>query len=263
MATLLKDYYQRLKQDDLNRSTVAKYRQILEGYSKWLSGKEPSAANAKEFIAHLRDRGYQPKSLLVYYHALRPFFEFIGEHLKIKLQKPVMLPPYHDRGDYEALVKQAETGLCHQTGAQKRRNKNLILVLGYTGLRKSELLSLLVSDTDFNNRRILVRQGKGQRDRVIPMAERTILPLREQCASKVARERVFDGLNGRIFYRIVTSLAKACGLEGFHPHCPRHYFATQLLESGANLRDVQKLLGHQSPDTTALYLVTCTFRQKV
>ncbi len=88
MATLLKDYYDKLKQDDLSPSTVAKYRQILVSYSNWLSGSEPNTANAKEFIAHLRDRGYRPKSLLVYYHALRPFFEFIGERLKIKLLKP-------------------------------------------------------------------------------------------------------------------------------------------------------------------------------
>jgi site-specific recombinase XerD len=76
MATVLEDYFQKLKQDDLNSSTAAKYRQILVSYSNWLSGSKPNIANAKEFIAHLRDRGYQPKSLLVYYHALRPFFEF-------------------------------------------------------------------------------------------------------------------------------------------------------------------------------------------
>lgn len=86
------------------------------------------------------------------------------------------------------------------------------------------------------------------------MAERIIIPLRNQCAGKVAQERVFPGLSDASVWRIVTSLARTCGLEGFHPHSLRHYFATQLLERGANLRDVQMLLGHESLETTSVYL---------
>jgi integrase len=260
MADRFNAYHDELVHSDRDPKTISRYWQIITSYRKWLSGKEPSITNAKEFVAYLRNRGYQPKSILLYYHALRIFFDFIGEDLKLRLRKPEVLPPYHDKGDFEALVKQAEIGLYHETRAQKQRNKNLILILGYTGMRKSELLNLLVSDIGFNNYRILVRQGKGRRDRVIPMAERIVVPLRQQCAGKTSRERVFDRLNGRSVYRIVTSLAKACGLESFHPHSLRHQFATRLIESGANLRDIQILLGHQSIATTAVYLDVVGYR---
>ena len=254
MADPFELYHKELLQSDRDPKTIARYWQIVTSYRKWLGNREPDVASAKEYIAYLRDKGYKAKSLLLYYHALRLFLEFIGQSLKLKLRKPEVLPSYYERGDFEALVRQAEIGLYHQTREHRRRNKNLILVLGYTGLRKSELLNLTVGDLDFNQRRILVKQGKGQRDRVIPMAERIVVPLREQCAGKAAHQKVFDGLNGRSVYRIIASLAKACGLEGFHPHSLRHYFATRLVETGVDLRSVQLLLGHKDLSTTAIYL---------
>jgi integrase/recombinase XerD len=184
----------------------------------------------------------------------------MGQPLKLKLRKPVTLPHYYDRGDVEGLIAQAEKGLRGQREAKKRRNRNLILVLAYTGLRKSEQVNLRVDDVDFNRRSITVRQGKGQRDRVIPMAQRIVTPLREQCDGKKGNNKVFENLNGRSVYRIITDLAKKCGLEGFHPHSLRHYFGTQLVERGANLRDVQELMGHQSLETTSVYIDLCPNR---
>jgi len=134
-----------------------------------------------------------------------------------------VLPPYYDCGDIETLITQAERGLYHQTKQHKQCNKALVLVLTYTEMRRSEILRLSVDDVDFNRRTVLVRQGKGGKDRVIPMAERIVIPLREQCTGKLAQDRVFPGLNDASVWRIVTSLARACGLEGFHPHSLRHF----------------------------------------
>lgn len=246
-------YRLELQQSDRDAKTISRYWQVIDNHHRWLDGKEPSVASAKEYLAYLRDKGYKPRSVILYYHALRLFFEFLGIPLKVKLRKPKTLPQYHDKGDFEALVKQAEIGLRGQTYPQKQRNKALILFLGYTGARKSELLDLNVQDIDFNRRLILLR-GKGQKQRVVPMAERLIVPLRQQCNGKARYEKVFNGLNARSVYRVVTSLAKRVGLDDFHPHTLRHYFATRLLETGADLRTVQELLGHEDLNTTAVYL---------
>jgi integrase/recombinase XerD len=247
-------YHDDLFNRDLAPKTKMRYWQVVITYRKWLGDRSPDIAAAKEFLAWLSTRGYRPRSILLYYHALRLFFDFLGQPFKLKLRKPKELPPYHDQSDVERLIVQAERGLRGQKPWQKQRNKILILTLAYTGLRKGELLNLTVSDIDFARRLILVRQGKGRKDRVIPMSERIIVPLRQLCNCKAAGSKVFDGLNARSVYRIVTSLAKACSLDGFHPHSLRHFFATQLVEKGANLRAVQELLGHADLTTTAVYL---------
>jgi len=116
------------------------------------------------------------------------------------------------------------------------------------------LLNLRVIDIDFERRLISVKQGKGAKDRTIPMAERLVVSLHTQCDGKSAQTKVFCGLNARSVYRIITTLARACGLNGFHPHSLRHFFATQLVERGVNLRAVQELLGHANLSTTSIYL---------
>jgi len=69
---------------------------------------------AKEFLASLRAKGYRPRSILLYYHALRLFFSFLDQPLKLKVRIPRELPPYHDQGDIKALIAQAERGLRRQ-----------------------------------------------------------------------------------------------------------------------------------------------------
>ncbi len=252
-------YHSELHQSNRDPKTTARYGQIIISYRSWLKGKQPDIANGKEYLAYLKDKGYSQRSLLLYYHVLRLFFTFFGQPLKLKLKKPKTLARYYDRGDIESLIAQASKGLYHQTQEIKRRNEALILTLVYSGLRRGELLNLQVDDIDFNRRLIVVRQRKDfatkdREDRVIPMVERLTVPLRQQCARKSAEDKVFEGLNGRSVYRIVTGLARAVGLEGFHPHSARHFFGTQLVEKGGNLRHVQQLMGHSSLEVTATYL---------
>ena len=246
MANPFEAYHKELVESDRDSKTIARYWQIVASYQKWLEDRQPDVPTAKEFLAHLRDRGYRPKSVLLYYHALRLFLGFIGLPLKLKLRKPKVLPPYYDRGDVETLITYAGKAR-RRTESQRQRNHALVVTLAYTGIRRGELLGLLVGDIDFNRRTLLVR-GKGSKERVIPMAERIITPLREQCAGKLAQDKVFPHINASGVWRVVTRLARACGLHGFHPHSLRHYFATQLIERGANLRDIQMLLGHESPE---------------
>lgn len=253
MTRIFEAYHRELTQSDRDPKTIVRYWQIISSYQRWLGdNRQPDTASAKEFLSHLRDKGYRPKSVLLYYSALKLFLEFIGQPLKLKLRKPRVLPPYYDRGDVEALIAYAGRAR-YRSGKQRQRNQAIILTLAYTGMRRGELLGLLIGDIDFNRRTILVR-GKGNKERVIPMAERIIVPLRGQCAGKLAQDKVFLNVDASGVWRVVTRLAKDCGLHGFHTHSLRHYFATQLVEKGASLRDIQALLGHESLEVTSIYL---------
>lgn len=254
MTDVFSAYRKHLFICDLEPKTKARYWEVVNSYRKWLNNRLPDATTAQEFLAYLRSKGYRPRSVLLYYHALRLFLSFRGIQFKVKLRKPKELPPYHSQEEIEALIAQAEIGLYHQKPWHKERNKAMILTFCYTGVRKQELLNLRVSDIDFERRLLFVKQGKGRKDRMIPLAERLMVPLRSQCAGKGARDIVYVGLNPRSVYRVITRLARACGLQGIHPHTLRHYFATRLVELGVNIRVIQELLGHADLSTTAVYL---------
>ena len=85
------------------------------------------------------------------------------------------------------------------------------------------------------------------------MAEPLVVPLRAQVKRKPATARAFP-LSSRQAYQVVSSLARAIGLDGFRPHDLRHAFGTRLMERGAHPRAVQALLGHRDLATTMIYM---------
>jgi integrase len=253
MAEPFEAFHHHLAKQDIAPCTKERYWQVVTSYRDWLSGKQPDVASAKDFLSFLREKGYLPRTTRLYYHILRIFFDFMGLALKDKLRVPRTLPPYYDIGDIEGLISQAEKGLRGHGEAKRKRNTAIIMLMAFAGLRRGEVASLRVSDLDFARQRILVRYGKGGKDRVVPMAERLIIPLREQCEGKASQQRVFD-LSPNSIYLMVRTLAEACGLQSFHPHSLRHFFAVYLLERGATLNNLRELLGHDSIATTSIYL---------
>ena len=127
------------------------------------------------------------------------------------------------------------------------RDKAMLGTFIYTGIRRGELLALTMADVDFEARTLAVRNGKGGKGRVIPLYDELIellrdwLELRPQCE---------HGLQ-EAFHRA----KKAAGIdrEGVTIHTLRHTFASSLLQNGADLVSIQRLLAHSSLDTTAIY----------
>ena len=247
-------YQQELGIRDLDPKTRRRYWQVAEGYQRWLKDREVTPETAKLFLAHLRELGYRPASIELYYVGLRLLLDFLGMKLKLKLRKPQTLPPVYDPGDMERLLEAARRGLPGQGEAVVRRNHNAIAILMDTGLRISELMQLLVGDLDLNRGVLVVRHGKGQKQRAVPLTARAALALRRQCQDRGAQQRVIEAGNTRNMYRAVVSLARSIGLEGVHPHSLRHYFGTQLAERGVRLEVIQELMGHADPATTRVYV---------
>jgi len=254
------NYLAELNRRDIAPKTRERYSQIIVLYRQWLeeNGRSPDHVSAADFLANLRNRNYKPRSVLLYYHALQVLFTFMGSPLKLKLRKPKTLPICPDKGDIEALIRQAEIGLRCQTPEIKQRNTAIIIFMAYTGARRSEVVGLRVSDVDFN-RRLILLHGKGQKDRMIPLHDRLITPLRLMCVGKGSGHSVF-GVSIQVIYREIRKLSRRAGLDGFHPHSLRHYFASRLLEKGADIRVVQELLGHEDLNTTAVYLTVTAQR---
>jgi site-specific recombinase XerD len=143
------------------------------------------------------------------------------------------------------------------------RNRAVLAVMLYAGLRASEALNLKTNHIDVTNKIIHVFQGKGAKDRVIPMSRNLHLYLDEYRLerSRLGKtgEHFFTTLRGdRCFTysglkRVVEKAKKATGIR-FSPHRLRHTFATLMLEGGCDLFSLQKMMGHSDIKTTTIYL---------
>lgn len=143
------------------------------------------------------------------------------------------------------------------------RDKLMLSMLYYTGIRRSELLNLDWDDLNLEKSTVAIRSGKGAKDRIIPLHNKLIILLDEYLNQRLPLEckALFIGENGRrlckcIFYDIVKRYLKISGLgsKGYTAHSFRHSFATHLVEAGVDIFKVQKLLGHSSLDSTKIYI---------
>jgi len=205
------------------------------------------------FLSKLRQQGYSRASIRSYYAPIRPFLRWLGIEFKLKLKKIRRLPQYHTKEEFDWLVKAISQR--QDTWAKKNKERDILIVktLAYTGLRRSELLSLRCQD--IKQGFLFVYRGKGERDRVIPL----IKNLKNELIHYIKKNQLLPG--DRLFpigpnrlARIIRESAAMAGLANITAHPLRHYFANTLIERGAEIRKVQELLGHWDISTTAIYL---------
>jgi site-specific recombinase XerD len=163
-------------------------------------------------------------------------------------KRPRRLPDAPKQNEVDGLVDGFDPGT-----ALGLRNRALVELVYSAGLRSAEAVGLDLGDVDFEQELVHVREGKGAKDRVVPLGE--------EAAHLVslylhrARPRLVRGTERALFLsargrRLDTSTLRRLVP---HPHRLRHAFATHLLEGGADLRTIQELLGHSSLSTTQMY----------
>jgi integrase/recombinase XerD len=134
-----------------------------------------------------------------------------------------------------------------------------------TGMRRAEMCQLKVEDIDSDRMLIRIRQGKGRRDRDVPLSPKLLETLREYWRWMKPKTYLFPGtVNGsradkpitpKMLWAACREAAQRAGItKPVHPHLLRHSFATHLLEGGADLPTVQALLGHADLKPTSIYL---------
>lgn len=144
------------------------------------------------------------------------------------------------------------------------RNKAMLELIYGTGLRVSELVNLTLNNIDFTNCIIRI-VGKGNKERIIPLGEYSMyylnsyMEIRNSLLKKETCDALFLNNHGKKitrqgFFKNLKSILKEKGLnEEVSPHTLRHSFATHLLNSGADLRSIQEMLGHSDISTTRIY----------
>ena len=229
----------------------------------------------REFLGMLYEKNNKKSSAARKLATLRSFLKYLAAHEVIKTspartvaspKKEQHLPDFMTLDAVEELMETPDLN----TRAGVRDLAILELLYG-SGLRVSELVGLDLESVSINDRLARVL-GKGQKERIVPFGQKAAAALenylkeRPELAAKMRSPRLKDkkalflNLNfggrlttrsvGNIVDRYVTLLAKKLKA---HPHTLRHTFATHMLDSGADLRAIQELLGHESLSTTQRY----------
>ncbi len=254
--------------------TIKSYRRDIMQFYEFLSSPTSNIITdhnkIRTWIVHLFDSGMSARSIRRKISALKSFYKFLIRQGLIdfspmdrivlpKVDKPLpsFIPESHTRQlinlkDFEDFIEM--------------RDFLVVEILYWTGMRRSELVRLKISDIDFSNKHIKVL-GKGKKERYIPIDQSLVDQIRHY---ERLKEEYFEGHEydktflilsntGRPAYpelinRVVKSfLEQLTTVEKKSPHVLRHSFATHLLNNGADINAIKELLGHSSLAATQVY----------
>jgi integrase/recombinase XerC len=248
--------------------TLRSYRVDLEQLAEFLGDRDPASLDHQDlrrFLAHLVDRRASKSTIARKLAAIRSLYTYLNRE-GIVLRNPARLvaTPKQDKRLPQVLTVDDVLRLLdapRHAGETSLRDRAVIETLYSTGIRASELIGIDHDDINRHDRLIRIR-GKGRKERIVPVGQKALDAIDAYGAVKrrsAVETAVFTNPSGkrltaRTVQRIVGTCRKIAGIaQGASPHTLRHSFATHLLESGADLRSIQELLGHASLSTTQRY----------
>jgi site-specific recombinase XerD len=235
---------------------------------------EARVTDLRAFLAEERKRRPAVASRARTTAALKCFFRFLVEEERLVRdpslplrtpKKPEALPDVLTLRELERLLAQPDrAGVWErQFPGKPERDRLLLAVMAYGGLRRSELVGLDWDDVDLSRRLLRVPKAKGGRQRTVPIHPALAPLFAEYYATRVPlrEQAVFVGVQGkRLHYtqlgQTFRRYVEAAGVnerKRVTPHTLRRVFASELLHAGANLRQIQELLGHKHLDSTQRY----------
>lgn len=258
-----------------SRLTVKAYEADIRGFNDFIlkSGAPcgdtgffvPEAihpADIREWMAVLSEKGASPGSIRRKVQSLRAYFKFL-EKRGIVSSNPASLLQLPKKGRQLPRIATHSDIESSIDDTHKLRDTLILEMLYGCGLRRAELAG--INDDDINAfTRELKILGKGNKHRIIPLPEELMEKIREWQKERddsfpglAAPKPLFATARGRIspvtIYRIVHGALVNSNAEKKSPHTLRHSFATQLLNSGADINSVKELMGHSSLGATQIY----------
>jgi integrase/recombinase XerD len=267
------DYFRYLRVERrLSANTVEAYRRDLEEFSHFILrsyGVAPERVEqpmVERFMAWLYEKNRSAASQARRLSGVKSFYNFLLINDRVEhLPTDNVDNPRLDRTLPDVLtVEEIDAMLAtfDMTTAKGSRDSAMVEVLYSCGLRVSELTSLKISDLFFGEGYIRI-VGKGDKQRLVPISSvaRDKIQYYMDFRTPASRSEATVFLNNRgkpitrvMVFNIIKQAALMAGIDKqISPHTLRHSYATHLLEGGANIRQVQELLGHESILTTEVY----------
>jgi integrase/recombinase XerD len=263
VTQLRRKMLEELQRRNYSHRTAKLYLRIVRDFAKYFhqSPDKLGPEQIRQYQAYLfHTRKLTAASVASHASALRFFFiktlrrHFLSEFIPFP-KCPKRLPTVLTPEEVSRLID----------GARNLYHRTLLMTLYSTGMRRSELCHLKVEDIDSKRMMIRIHQGKGRRDRDIPLSPRLLETLRVYWRWMKPATFLFPGtvkgvradvpITANVVWLACQHAARAAGItKHLSPHSLRHSCATHMLEAGADLRTIQFLLGHARLEHTLVYL---------
>lgn len=258
-----------------SKDTIKRYRQAIRffcQYSKITLIEEITNEKLRALFFYGRtERNWKPITFLSYHKSLAVFLRWCKEegYCKDNFIEKIELPKLEQRLPPK-LTKQETFRLLevvynypYQNKFTQCRNHAIFSTFVFAGIRKKELLRLRYTDVDMENLSIFVNQGKGAKDRVIPICQalaKSLYQYIEQrkklnktCPEFFTSWQRNSGISEIMLKRLIIQIRKTTGIY-FYIHKLRHTFATLMLEGGCDIYSLSRMMGHTDIKTTTIYL---------
>jgi integrase/recombinase XerC len=281
LSDAIKQYEQHLRAKRRSPRTLTWYTEQFAAYRAWRAAQVippadelPEAEIIDTFLADQHEAGLAPSTVHARFRALRALFRFLERRKKITHDQnpfhvldapgvPTEVRRYVTAEDLNTLlaVITGQTWLDH-------RDRVILLILFYSGLRLSELCGLHVHDVDMTSLEVTVHRGKGDKARVVPCAPDVRPALAAYLYTRpshidelLLKSDGYGGAAGVLrpegVRQMLIRRCKQAGIEPYSPHAFRHGFAMWLLNAGARATTVATAMGHSDPQITlAIYAHT-------
>lgn len=256
------NYLQKLELRRYSQNTVNSYVSSFESFINHYKDMEIHSLDEQDIRAYLQllnKKGLSRSSLNIAVNAIKFYYEVVMEmpNRFYSIERP------KKEEKLPQVISQQQ--IFEMINAAPNIKHRCILSLIYSaGLRRNELLNLELSDIDSSRMLIIVRSGKGKKDRYTLLSPKVLEDLRTYFIEFKPKKYLFEGKTGQKYS--ATSVRMIVKSNSFKvlknryitPHVLRHSFATHLLENDTNLRYIQNLLGHSSSRTTEIYTHVAT-----
>ncbi|HEV2317610.1 MAG TPA: site-specific tyrosine recombinase/integron integrase [Thermoplasmata archaeon] len=247
--------FQRILQaQERSPCTVKQYGHIARTFLGYVGKplEQVGSRDVEKFREYLAlQRHYSKNSMYTTVRGLSCFFRTFQVEVERGLEpprRPERLPHY---------LSEEETHRLFEASRGSSRDYAILHVLGYGGLRVSELCSLRIEDIEYERNLLHVRSGKGDKDREVVIEETTRAALERYLTDRAVEgpedPRLFPVTPVTVERMVRKRAAEAHIAQKVTPHVLRHTLATALLRRGCDIRYIQKLLGHASVATTQIY----------
>ena len=267
MTQLRKMTLEELERRNYSQATAHTYIDAIRRFAAHFhrSPDQLGPLEIRDYQLHLYRRKLHPQTIRVHTAALRFFYrKVLRQRLSaddlplpklLRRQIPIVLSP----GEVTRMID----------AAPNLRHRTILMTLYSTGMRRSELCHLRPEDIDKERMVVRIRQGKGGKDREVPLSPKLLEQLRTYYRSvKVRNGWMFPSLQTRrpdqpitqktVWHACREATRRAGITKAVHPHTLRHSFATHLFDNGAELPVIQTLLGHSDPRDTMIYIHLAT-----